>query len=224
MSVHPRAVIVVAGGDDVPADVIKRLPAGAPVVAADSGIDHALALGLTVDVAVGDFDSVSASGLQQVTSAGARVIRHPTAKDHTDLELALDQALALAPSQIIVVGGHGGRLDHLLANALLLATPRLTGVRVSAHWGPARVHALHGGDEVELHGTAGELVTLLPVHGPAHGVRTKGLRFPLHGEDLPAATSRGVSNVLDGDMASVGLQEGALLVVLPGVIDQGGDR
>ena len=224
MSVHPRAVIVVAGGDDVPADVFERLPAGAPVVAADSGIDHALELGLTVTVAVGDFDSVTASGLQQVTAAGARVIRHPTAKDHTDFELALDEALALAASEIIVVGGHGGRLDHLLANALLLATPRLTGVRVSAHWGPARVHALHGGDEVELHGTPGELVTLLPVHGPARGVRTTGLRFPLSGEDLPAATSRGVSNVLEGDTAAVGLEEGALLVVLPGFTDEGEDR
>jgi thiamine pyrophosphokinase len=217
-------VIVVAGGDDVPADVIERLPAGAPVVAADSGIDHAIALGLTVTVAVGDFDSVSESGLRHVTSAGAHVVRHPAAKDHTDLELALDQALALEPTEIIVVGGHGGRLDHLLANALLLATPRLTGVRVSAHWGPARVHVLHGGVEVELRGTAGELVTLLPVHGPALGVRTEGLRFPLKGEDLPVATSRGVSNVLDGEAATVRLEEGALLVVLPGTIDEGEDR
>lgn len=220
MSVHPRAVIIVTGGDDVPADVIEQLPADAPVVAADSGIDHALALGLTVTVAVGDFDSVSASGLQRVTAAGARIVRHPAAKDHTDLELAIDQALDLGPAEIVVVGGHGGRLDHLLANALLLAMPRLAGVRVSAHWGPARVHALHGGDEVELHGVAGELVTLLPVHGPARGVRTKGLRYPLSSEDLPAATSRGVSNVLEGDVATVGLDEGALLVVLPGV-DEG---
>ena len=220
MSVHPRAVIIVTGGDDVPADVIEQLPADAPVVAADSGIDHALALGLTVTVAVGDFDSVSASGLQRVTAAGARIVRHPAAKDHTDLELAIDQALDLGPAEIVVVGGHGGRLDHLLANALLLAMPRLAGVRVSAHWGPARVHALHGGDEVELHGVAGELVTLLPVHGPARGVRTEGLRYPLSSEDLPAATSRGVSNVLEGDVATVGLDEGALLVVLPGV-DEG---
>jgi thiamine pyrophosphokinase len=158
-----------------------------------------------------------------VTAAGARIVRHPAAKDHTDLELALDQALDLAPAEVVVVGGHGGRLDHLLANASLLAMPRMAGVRVSAYWGPARVHALHGGDEVELHGAVGEIVTLLPVHGPARGVRTKGLRYPLRTEDLPASTSRGVSNVLEGDVATVGLDEGALLVVLPGVIDEGAD-
>jgi thiamine pyrophosphokinase len=220
---HPRAVIVVTGGDDVPPEVVEQLPIGAPVVAADSGVDHALRLGLTVTVAIGDFDSVSASGLAQVTAAGARIVRHPSAKDHTDLELALDEALAQSPTEIVVVGGHGGRLDHLLANALLLALPRAAGVQVSAYWGRARVHALHGGDEIELHGVAGELITLLPVQGPAVGVRTKGLRYPLSTEDLPAATSRGVSNVFEAASATVALDEGALLVVRPGLTEEGAE-
>jgi thiamine pyrophosphokinase len=219
--VSAKSVIVVTGGDEIPADILDRLPPVATVIAADSGVDHALSLGLDVSIAIGDFDSVSAEGLDAVEAAGARIIRHPAAKDHTDLELALEEALLLEPRAIVVVGGHGGRMDHFLANALLLASPRLAGVAVSAAWGPARLHVLHGGDTVELVGVAGELVTLLPVHGPARGVRTEGLRYPLAGDELPPATSRGVSNVLEHSPASVGLDDGTLLVVLPGVLDEG---
>jgi thiamine pyrophosphokinase len=214
-------VIVIAGGDRIPADVIDQLPAGALVVAADSGVDHAAALGLRVDVAIGDFDSVTAAGLARAEDEGATVIRHPVAKDHTDLELAIDAALAFEPTEIVVVGGHGGRLDHLLANALLLAAPRLGRTPVTAHWGPARLHVRHGPDDVELRGRPGELVTLLPMHGAAIGVRTQGLRYPLCGEDLPAATTRGVSNVLVDVHAIVGLDAGTLLIVLPGDLEQG---
>lgn len=219
MSPNPHCVVVIAGGDPIPPEVTSLIPSASMVVAADSGIDHAHALGLRVDVAIGDFDSVSEAGLRLVEASGARVLRHPSAKDRTDLDLALEEALASQPSEIVVVGGHGGRLDHLLANALLLATPSLAGCRLTAHWGPARVHVLHGPDEIGLVGTPGEIVTLLPVHGSATHVRTSGLRYPLDDEELPAATTRGVSNVLEANPATIALGGGSLLVILPGVIE-----
>jgi thiamine pyrophosphokinase len=54
------------------------------------------------------------------------------------------------------------------------------------------------------------------VHGPALGVVTGGLLYPLAGEDLPPGTSRGVSNVLAADRATVSLTGGVLLAVQPG--------
>lgn len=213
-----RTVIVVTGGDPVPARADDDLPADAFVIAADSGIDHAAALGRRVDVAVGDFDSVSPAGLAAVERSGARVERHPTAKDRTDLELALDAVLALdpAPDRAVVLGGHGGRLDHLLANALLLASPAYTAVPIEARMGPARVHAVRG--RIELNGRPGELVTLLAVGGPARGVRTEGLLYPLAGEDLQPGSTRGVSNQFTGPAATVTLDAGVLLAVLPGLV------
>ena len=87
-----RAVVIVAGGHPL-GGLHPELPAGAFVIAADGGVDRALALGLHVDLAVGDFDSVTPAGLAAVRAAGARVERHPPTKDATDLELALDAAL-----------------------------------------------------------------------------------------------------------------------------------
>ena len=195
---EPEQCIVVVGGDAPDLEIVARLAVGdgVVVIAADSGVDHALAAGLHVDVAVGDFDSVSMDGLDAVVAAGARIERHPEAKDHTDLELALDEALAIGAADIVVVGGDGGRRDHLFANLLVLAASGYASCAISAHLGRSRVHIVHGGSgPVRLEGEIGELVSLLPVHGPADGIRTRGLRYPLHHESLPAGTTRGVSNV-----------------------------
>lgn len=207
-------VVVVAGGARSQRQNAPRLTPGSHVIGADSGIDHALALGYPVHQAIGDFDSVSADGLAQVERWGATVTRHPEAKDATDLELAIDAARSLRPRRLVVVGGQGGRLDHLLANLALLAHAALAGIEVEGHLGDALVTPVH--DWVELAGERGSVVSLLPMHGPALGVTTDGLRYPLRGEDLPAGTSRGMSNELMGERATVTLGDGVLLAIQPG--------
>jgi thiamine pyrophosphokinase len=206
-------VIVVAGGAPPAPDAALGLPADAYVIAADSGIDHALALGLRVDLAVGDMDSVSPEGLAAARAAGAEISLHPPAKDQTDLELALDLALARSPSRIVVLGESAGRLDHLLGVVLLLAHPRYAPARVEARLGDARLTVLHGPTTATLHGTPGDLVTLLPLHGPATGITTSGLAYPLQAEDLRPGTTRGISNEMLTTEAQLDLRSGTLLAV-----------
>ena len=208
-----ETVVVVAGGHPSPGRV-AGLPERAYVIAADSGIDRALALGLRIDRAVGDFDSVSTEGLAAAEAAGAVIERHPAAKDATDLELALDAAIALEPPRILVLGSAGGRLDHLLGSILLLGDPRYASATVDAYLDHNRVWVIRG--ERTLTGTPGETVSLIPVHGPAEGVTTGGLDYPLRDETLPAGTSRGVSNVFAGMEAVVSVARGCLIVVHPG--------
>lgn len=210
-----RAVVVVVTGGDAPALSDRaKVPADAFVIAADSGVEHARALDLRVDLAVGDFDSVSRAALVRAEAMGAVVERHPPAKDATDLELALDAALRLNPRRVVVFGGHGGRLDHLLANALLLTAPQYAGVDVVAHMGTATVTVVRR--RSPLMGEIGELVTLLPVGGPAVGITTSGLLFPLVAEDLAPGSTRGVSNEIVAQPAEVSLLDGTLLAIQPG--------
>jgi thiamine pyrophosphokinase len=214
----PALAVVVTGGDRPDPALVDALDLpveGRVVVAADSGVAHALALGLPVDVAVGDFDSLDPLVLEAVEAAGTRVDRHPAAKDATDLELAIDVAVGLGAARIVVLGGHGGRLDHFLANTLVLAAPQLGEVEVEALVGDALVSVVRPGHALRIRGRVGELVTVLPVHGPAEGVRTEGLLYPLHGETLTIGTTRGVSNVLTADAAMVELTAGVVLVVRP---------
>ncbi|TML71850.1 MAG: thiamine diphosphokinase [Actinobacteria bacterium] len=180
-------------------------------------VDTALELGLEVTVAVGDFDSVTSGGLAAVEAAGARVERHPPEKDATDLELALDTARNLGAERIVVVGDPGGRLDHLLAGLLLLGARRYGAIEIDALLGPATVHIVS--TERTLSGEPGELISLVPLHGPVVGVVTEGLRYPLNGETLGAGSSRGVSNVFTGPVARVAVAAGVLAAVRPGTAE-----
>ena len=207
-------VVVVTGGNPPDPRSVLRVPPGAPVIAADRGLDYALALGLDVTVAVGDFDSVTTEALAAAKRAGVPIERHPPDKDATDLELALDAAAGMAPERILVLAGTGGRLDHELSALLLLASDRYAAADVDALVGAARVHVVRGSRE--LVGQRGELCTLLAANGSAVGVTTEGLQYPLRGERLEPGSSRGVSNVFEGEAARVEVERGVLLAILPG--------
>jgi thiamine pyrophosphokinase len=209
--------LVVAGGDPVPRALGRELPPAGLVVAADSGLAHARALGLHVDVVIGDFDSVDPVVLDAARREGARIEEHPAEKDATDLELAIDAAAARGARSITVIGVGGGRTDHLLANVALLAAPRFASLTIDAWVGRDHVSVVR--DTVRVTGRIGVLVTLLAVHGPARGVTTDGLRYPLHDEDLLPGSTRGVSNELIGTEGRVTVREGTLLVIRPAVLD-----
>ena len=204
-----ESVVVFAGGDPPPASVLAGLPEGAYVIAADSGFDHAHRLGVRVDLVVGDMDSISSAGLE----LAAETETHPTDKGATDLAIALDAALARGFSRVVVVGGAGGRIDHFLANAALLAAPEYA--QLGLRWLPGTAVINVVRDRIELAGVPGDLVSLLPYGGPAVGVSTSGLRWPLTDAVLAAGTSLGVSNEFVEPMAIVTLDAGVLLSVQP---------
>lgn len=215
-----RVAVVVAGGGPpaVTREQLGDLGDRPVVVAADEGLQHAEALGLRVDLVVGDMDSVDPGALAAADAAGVPLQRHPAAKDATDLELALDAALAAEVDRVVVVTGTGDRLDHTMAVALTVSAPdRVAAAAVEAWIGPAHVWVVAG--EASLTGRPGDLLSLLPAHGPAVGVTTSGLLYPLADEDLPAGIGRGVSNEWVEEVATVRVRSGILLAVAPGAAD-----
>lgn len=206
-------ILVFAGGDTPLPHIIDDLPRGDFVVAADGGYDTALEFGYAVDALVGDFDSISEAEIPEHVI----VERHPVDKEATDLELALMLVARETPSRVVVVGASGGRLDHELAVAGLLCSERWDGIE-EIDWVSNRgyAHVVRGARMI--HGDVGALVTLVPMHGDAVGVTTKGLRWELRGETLPAGTTRGVSNVMEAPVASIQIGSGCLLVVVSGVL------
>lgn len=207
----PDTAVVLAGGDPVDPSVVDDLPAEAFVVAADSGLHQAEILGLEVDLIVGDLDSVSTAALAR--AEGIPIEHYPTDKNHTDLELALDAARRLEVSRVVVVGGAGGRLDHLIANAAVLRSPRLADLQIEWFAGSAHTYVVRR--EQTLHGAPGDIVSLLAVEGPARGVTTSGLRWELNGAELDPTSGRGISNVFERPVARVKVAEGVLLAILP---------
>ncbi len=205
--------IVVAGGDAVAQDA--ALLSGADVViAADSGAHWLETSGVLPDLVIGDMDSIDPALLERLVAQGIEVERHPTEKDASDVELAVSRAVADGADQVVILGALGGeRLDHEIANLLLLVDRRWNGIDARAVRGGTTVRALRGEGRRELDGSTGDLVSLLPLGSDATGVRTEGLRYPLDGDTLESGRSRGLSNEIERAPASVSLEGGTLLII-----------
>lgn len=212
--------VVLAGGESTEQLVPRalRVPGAmddAFVVAADSGLDLAERLGLVPSLVVGDLDSVSAGALARARVGGVEVQQHPTAKDSTDLQLAMAAAVAAGVDRVVVLGGAGGRLDHLLANVGLVADPG-HGVPVEGWFGRQYVAAVAGSWRAEL-GT-GCTVSVLAIDGDAVASE-RGMRWDLHRHRLPFGSTLGVSNEALGGEVEITVHEGRVVVVLPDAED-----
>jgi len=213
--------VVVAGGEADARDA-RHLTDADLIVAADSGANWLAARNVVPAMLVGDMDSVDPAVAERFASAGARVHPSPSDKDETDTELAVAAAVAAGADDLVVLAALGGlRLDHELANILLLADDSVRSAALRLVTGDVQVRAVHAGERLTLAARVGDVVSLLPVGGPADGVVTEGLRYPLSGESLSVGRARGVSNVVVKEPAAVTIERGVLLVV---EIAMGGDR
>jgi thiamine pyrophosphokinase len=190
------------------------------VIAADGGARHAERLGVSIDVWVGDGDSIDPELLGALEARGVLIEWSRPDKDESDTELAVLAALRRGAAGIVIVGALGGaRIDHSLANVGLLALPALaerSAVLIDARSRVSLVRAPGAdGEPVEqiLVGRPGDLVSLLPFGPGVVGVTTSGLAYPLTDEPLPEGPARGLSNVRAMAAARVTLRAGRLLVV-----------
>jgi thiamine pyrophosphokinase len=185
------------------------------IVAADSGWRHALSVGVTPSVVLGDFDSITADELREVHEANVPLIEYPSNKDLTDAEIALQYIVDSDATSLLLVSGGGDRFDHLLSLMHALCDRSLSGLRRCAIVGDTRIDIVTASHAISLSSDHGQIVSLVPISGDARGVSTTGLRWPLHAGDLQTTKSRGVSNVVMNETFSVSVLQGHLAVIQP---------
>ncbi len=181
------------------------------IICADGGTRHALALNLQPNLIVGDLDSADRNALEKFKNDGVEIELYPRDKNETDLELAINRAIKLNPKQIIIIAALGGRLDQTLANITLLSDARLSAFEVWLDDGVEEIFICRS--QAEVHGRAGDIVSLIPWQGAVTEIQTKNLRWVLDKETLYADKTRGLSNEMTDTTASVSIGSGLLLVV-----------
>jgi thiamine pyrophosphokinase len=210
-------VVVVTGAFPLQPRAVAAIPDGATLIAADGGLDHALAAGLAPSVLVGDLDSVTAAGLTWSAGHDVDVVRYPVDKAATDTELAVAHAATLRPDRLILVAGGGDRIDHAVAALGALGAPELDGVAsVEAWWGDDELRVIHGPGSIELDHPAGTTFSVLAMHGACE-VTISGARWPLDDHPLGPLVGLGVSNQVAAPPVTVTAGKGILTVVVPGM-------
>jgi thiamine pyrophosphokinase len=182
------------------------------ILAADGGSRHCQELELLPDILIGDLDSTPSSLVNDWREQGVTILDHPVRKNQTDLELALLEAQDRGADQILVYGAVGGRWDMTFANLMLLAHPELQ-AEVSLICGREIIQILHPGETLKLHGQAGDIVSIIPLTPGASTITTENLEYPLRSESLEFGSSRGISNQLAANKASIHLEQGLISVI-----------
>lgn len=201
--------LIVLGGDRPGKELLWRCCKEADLtIAADKGLEAFALAGIAPKLLLGDMDSVSETVLLAMQDV-AEVERLPAIKDDTDGVHALDVAIARGAKHITLLGALGGRMDHALANLMLLCRAQRMGAKAQILSESVRIERVDGC--CRLHGAKGDTVSLLPL-GEARGVTIEGFFYPLKNRDLDSAYPLGISNVVTQDDARVEVREGDLLL------------
>ncbi len=181
-------------------------------IAADGGAVNARKhLALAPHVLIGDLDSLDDATRAWCEQSRTEFIQHPRVKDQTDLELALDLAMARGATEITLLGALGGRFDQMMANTLLLVKP--AAAHIPARIAGADFNAWVAWERATIDGHIGETVSLIPLTERVEEIVTEGLLYPLRNETLVLGQARGVSNELIAERAGVSFARGLLMVV-----------
>lgn len=211
----PLTAFIFANGSTDDGPQVRRELAAYPdawIIAADGGARQAQYYGLHIHTTIGDLDSLDVDELAHLKQQGTEILQFPPEKNETDLELALLLAAQHQVKHIRVFSALGDRLDQTLSNIYLMALPPLRRLDVRLTAGKQQAWLIYPGDNL-VQGANGDTVSLIPLAGEAHGIRTENLYYPLSDETLRFGPARGVSNVMQTDTAHVIFESGVLLVV-----------
>ncbi len=183
------------------------------VVAADSGLIAAEAAGFEPHWIVGDMDSLA--DLSRLERYPAERIRsYPADKDYTDTELALELLRNEGCGEVCLIGGGGGRTDHLLALAALFERERSPDRWLTAAEDLRLLAAPAILDIPVPAGGADGPISVFPLGTGPWRILSAGLLWPL--DDLPWRRGFfGLSNRASAGRIRLEAESGRFLVVLP---------
>ena len=205
-------VVIFANGELTAVDKAAELAGKADlIIAVDGGANHCRALEITPQILLGDLDSIAPDLLHSYEQNNVTIHRYAADKDKTDLELALDLAVAKQATRITILAALGGRWDMSFANLHLLAAPQYAGVEILLMEPGTTIGTCRGGEDRFFTFPPGTTISLLPISDHVTGVTLSGFKYPLTNETLSSSSSRGVSNVLTEETGHLMVTSGVLL-------------
>lgn len=177
------------------------------ILCADGGYDHAVAAGMTPHLLIGDLDSIAVP-----TSPAIETILYPSEKDDTDTGLCLEEALNRGYTDILIIGGLGGRFDHTMSNIQLITGKCTRAHRISIKDRNNSCTVLSN-SSLTIEKKDRQYISLFSMTSKCTGVSAAGFKYPLDNAELPLGSTLGTSNECIEDQATISVKDGILLVI-----------
>ncbi len=209
-----KKIYIITGGQITEDIFTSFVIDGSLIIGVDSGIEFLLKRDIIPDYFVGDFDSIDLQLFDKIKNAYPDKIRiFPAKKDETDTELALRFALSFNPKEIIIIGGTGSRIDHVIANINILLQAEVKNINAIIYDINNRIQLLIPKKTLQIEKSCYKYISLLSFTDTVEGINIVGFKYPVKQGKMILGIPNGVSNELIADKGSISIDKGILLVI-----------
>lgn len=207
--------IIISNGSIKDYDFYRRIISSDDyIICADGGAKHLIRMDIIPNVIIGDLDSINEEDKKEFIEKKVEFQKFPPNKNATDTELALDFALSHNPSEIILIGSLGSRMDHSIANVTLLKKILDSNIKGKIINENNEIYIMNTkNNEMLLSGENDEYLSLIPLCNKVKGITLEGFKYPLYDAEICMGSSIGVSNEFANKQATIKIREGLLLVI-----------
>lgn len=207
-------IAIVGGG---PLEGIPSLGSYAPEVdfwiGADEGAIYVINQSLPLQMAVGDFDSITKSEKQQLHSKAKSIKTYPEEKKETDLELSIMHAIDFEPSLIMFFGVTGGRIDHTLINIQLLYRLIKRGIKAQIIDSSNTIELYQPGSHKVQKNIMYPYISFIPLSETVKDLSLYGFYYPLENKTIKWGSTLCLSNKIILEMGSFSFKDGTLILI-----------
>ncbi|HCX62982.1 thiamine diphosphokinase [Sedimentibacter sp.] len=203
--------LIVGNGSDIDKSHIENLNIDY-VICADGGLEKVKRLGLIPNLILGDFDSVNQSVLEDYKSLNIETVTFPSEKDYTDMELAISHAVKVGFKDIILVGASGTRLDHTVANMLLIEKYHKKDINIRIIDNNNFIQIIT--DSMIIPFRKNYYVSLIPLSENIEGLTLEGFKYPLNNINVERGSTLCISNEVSEDVGLIKLNKGSAFVFI----------
>ena len=202
---------IYVGGNIIQKNITEKPTDKDICIAADSGYKNARLLGADVQIIVGDFDSISQEDKDSIPD-GIKIVTVPAEKDFTDTQLAVKTALEGGATNIVIIGGLSGRLDHTLSNLAILQNLYENNIRATITDGANRIRYIKSSSDLIARSNF-KYLSIIACDEKVKGVSVEGCKYPLKNATLSNNFQYAVSNEILKNCALISVKKGGIYIV-----------
>lgn len=204
--------LIISNGEIEDIDLLKKVSEDVDfILCADGGANYAIKASVKPDLVVGDLDSIDLDVLDRLKSQDIQFIKFPTKKDNTDTELAIEYLIDKGYDEIILTGVIGSRIDHTLANMMLLYKLLKLGIKGKIINHKNTIYLTDS--SLTLKKKEGTFVSVIPIIGTSANVTLKGFEYELNNRVYETSSTLGISNIIVEDEGYIELKDGVCFVI-----------
>ncbi|MEK6264359.1 MAG: thiamine diphosphokinase [Clostridium sp.] len=206
-------VVIVSGGKPPSKGLLtKEISPNTFLIAADSGANCLYEYNILPNLLLGDFDSIDRKVLDYFEKNNCSIDIYPTEKDFTDTEIAVRKAISMKPSEIVLLGCTGSRVDHLLGNIGMLKICLENGV--NAYIVDENNDIRLSNATISLNGVVGQIFSVQAYGDEVIGLTIEGAKYPLNNYNLKIGESVTISNEFVSTVVKLKFKVGTLMIIL----------